>query len=202
MRVVVIGASGTIGAAVVDALTTQADVLAVSRSTAPLKVDIAAPESIRELFAKLGSFDALVCAAGQAIFAPLESLSDDDFRFSITNKLLGQVNLVRFGIASIRDKGSFTLTSGVLASEPTPGSPVISLVNAGLEGFVRAAALEAPRGIRINVVSPPWVRETLVAMGQDGTDGMPASNVAQAYLHSVQGGDNGRVIAARLFGRT
>jgi NAD(P)-dependent dehydrogenase (short-subunit alcohol dehydrogenase family) len=87
----------------------------------------------------------------------------------------------------------------VLAGEPAPGSTAASLVNAGLEGFTRAAALELPRGVRINVVSPPWVSETLVKMGQDGADGLPAAIVAKAYVHSVHGGDTGRVLDARVF---
>jgi len=108
-----------------------------------------------------------VCAAGKAAFAGLEDLTDAGFELSVSNKLMGQVNLVRLGLARVRDGGSFTLTSGVLAAEPTPGSAAISLVNAGVEAFARAAALEMPRGTRINVVSPPWVAETLQAMGRD-----------------------------------
>jgi NAD(P)-dependent dehydrogenase (short-subunit alcohol dehydrogenase family) len=99
----------------------------------------------------------------------------------------------------INDNGSFTLTSGVLASEPVPGSTAISLVNAGVEGFGRAAALEMPRGVRVNVVSPPWVSETLEAMGSDGSAGMPAAAVAKAYLASVEGHETGKVIDARTF---
>jgi NAD(P)-dependent dehydrogenase (short-subunit alcohol dehydrogenase family) len=99
--------------------------------------------------------DGIVSTAGAARFAPLEKLSDEDFRFSLANKLMGQVNLARIGIDYLNDKGSITLTSGILSHQPMVGSAVISLVNAGLEGFTRAAALEAPRGIRVNVVSPP-----------------------------------------------
>jgi NAD(P)-dependent dehydrogenase (short-subunit alcohol dehydrogenase family) len=58
--------------------------------------------------------------------------------------------------------GSVTVTSGVLARQPMPGGAAISMVNAGLEGFVRGAAAEAPRGVRVNAVSPPWVTETLI----------------------------------------
>ena len=39
------------------------------------------------------------------------------------------------GLEHVRDNGSFTLTSGVLAQEPMPGAAAISLANAGLEGF-------------------------------------------------------------------
>src|SRR5262249_54450941 len=124
-----------------------------------------------------------------------EKLTDDDFAFSLGNKLMGQVNLVRHGFASVRDGGSFTLTSGVLAQKPMPGSGAISLVNSGLEGFVRAAALEAPRNIRVNVVSPPWVTETLVGLGMDPSIGLSAATVAKAYVRSVTGTESGAVIA-------
>ena len=141
-----------------------------------------------------------MCAAGKAAFAGLEDLTDAGFELSVSNKLMGQVNLVRLGLARVRDGGSFTLTSGVLAAEPTPGSAAISLVNAGVEAFARAAALEMPRGTRINVVSPPWVAETLQAMGRDPSAGLPAAKVASAYVESVEGRRNGEVLDARRFG--
>jgi len=135
-----------------------------------------------------------VCAAGQAKFAPLAQLSDADFRFCLDNKLMGQVNLVRFGFEHVEDGGSFTLTTGILAQTPMRGSAAISLVNAGLEGFVRAAALEAPRNIRVNAVSPPWLTETLQALKMDISLGLPAAVVARAYVRSVTGGDTGATL--------
>ncbi|MBV9773110.1 MAG: short chain dehydrogenase [Gemmatimonadetes bacterium] len=199
MRVVLIGATGTIGRAVDRALAARHEVVRVGHTGGDLQVDMASTDSIRRLFEAVGPFDALVSAAGQARFAALEALADDDFRFSLDNKLMGQVNLVRLGLAHVRDGGSFTLTSGVLAGEPMPGSAAISLVNAGVEAFGRAAALEMPRGVRINVVSPPWVSETLQAMGQDPSGGVPAEKVAAAYLASVEEERTGEVIDARTF---
>ena len=108
---------------------------------------------------------------------------------------MGQVNLIRYGLGSIADNGSITLTSGILAQQPSRGSGAISLVNAGLEGFARTAALEAPRGIRINVVSPPWVTETLQALGMPLQGGLPAATVAQAYVRGVEGTATGQVIS-------
>jgi len=78
-----------------------------------------------------------------------------------------------------------------------PGSSAISMVNAGLEGFVRAAALELTRGIRVNVLSPIWVKETLEAMGRDSATGMPAAQVARAYVASVEGTMSGAVLDVR-----
>jgi NAD(P)-dependent dehydrogenase (short-subunit alcohol dehydrogenase family) len=133
-----------------------------------------------------------------AVFKPLAALSDADFEKCLQDKLMGQVNVVRVGSQYVRPGGSITITSGVLAQEPMPGAAAISLVNAGLEGFGRAAALElASDKIRVNVVSPPWVSETLVALKMDPANGLPASEVAKAYVHSVEGNMTGRTIDAR-----
>ncbi len=195
MRILLIGATGTIGSAIAAALRGRHEVIEVSHKKTALTVDLADPESIRAMYKKVGKVDAVVTAAGAAKFAPLEKLSDDDFRFSLNNKLMGQVNVVRFGFDFVNDGGSFTVTSGVLAQQPMKGSGAISLVNSGLEGFTRAAALEAPRNIRVNCVSPPWVSETLKAMGQDPSGGVPAEVVARSYVRAIEGRESGLVIA-------
>ncbi|HEX6106770.1 MAG TPA: short chain dehydrogenase [Gemmatimonadales bacterium] len=195
MRILLIGATGTIGKAVAAALAGRHDLVRASRRKADEQVDMADPASIRALYQRVGRVDAIVSAAGEAAFKPLAELGDGDFDFSLARKLMGQVNLVRFGLASVADGGSITLTSGVLAQHPEPGTAAISLVNAGLEGFTRAAALEAPRGIRVNVVSPPWLTETLQAMGRPLDGSLPAEVVARAYVRSVEGTDKGQVLS-------
>jgi NAD(P)-dependent dehydrogenase (short-subunit alcohol dehydrogenase family) len=186
--------TGTIGRAVVAALSAGNEVISASLRSTTHMVDITDPASIQQMYRSLGTLDAVVCAAGQAKFAPLAQLSDSDFRFSLDNKLMGQVNVVRLGFGHVQDSGSFTLTAGSLAQAPMPGSAAISLVNAGIEGFARAAALEAPRRIRVNAVSPPWVTETLQALKMDLPDGLPAAVVARAYVRSVTGTDSGAVL--------
>lgn len=194
MRILLIGATGTIGQAVARALHGH-EIIAASRH-GKHRVDITDPASIRTLFAHVGQVDAIISAAGGAAWKPLAELTDDDFTRSVTDKLLGQVNVVRYGFEIVRDDGSITVTSGVLAQHPMAGSAAVSLVNAGLEGFTRAAALEAPRGIRVNVVSPGWVSETLAAMGQDPSAGIPADAVARVYAESVTGSATGAVLPA------
>jgi NAD(P)-dependent dehydrogenase (short-subunit alcohol dehydrogenase family) len=198
MTVILIGATGTIGAAVHDALSTNHNVVGVGRSSGDLHADLSNPDSLQSLYDEVDDFDAVVCAAGNAAFNPLSELSDEDFDLSLSSKLMGQVNLVRHGLPHISTDAnpSFTLVSGVLSEEPIPGSAAISMVNGGIEGFMRAAALEA-EGVRVNVVSPPWVSETLEEMGEDPSDGLPAATVAKAFVDSVEGDADGEVIDAR-----
>lgn len=197
MRIMLIGASGTIGNAIGQALSERHEILRVGRSGGDLRADIADPNALRAMFRTAAPYDAVVCAAGLAAFGELDRLTDEEFQLGLSSKLMGQVNMVRLGLSGITDAGSFTLTSGVLSQEPIPGSSAISMVNAGVEAFVRAAALEMPRGVRLNVVSPPWVRETLEAMGWDPSPGLPAAAVAKAYVDCVEGGMTGTVIDAR-----
>jgi NAD(P)-dependent dehydrogenase (short-subunit alcohol dehydrogenase family) len=190
MKVIVIGAMGTIGSAVADALQgRQHEVVSASRRGNP-RVDLAEPKSIAALLASAHDADAVVCCAASA---PLTPLPDADFVPNLQAKLLGQVEVVRQALEQLRDSGSITLTSGQIPGA-TRGSAGGALVNAGLEAFVRAAAAELPRGLRLNIVSPGWVRETLEQLGMDKATGVPASDVARAYVNSVEGSMQGQVI--------
>ncbi|HEX2121512.1 MAG TPA: short chain dehydrogenase, partial [Thermoanaerobaculia bacterium] len=135
MRILIVGATGTIGSEVVKALAGGNEIVGVSRAHTPVTVDISDPASIRAMYEKVGTVDAVISAAGAARRKPLTELTDDDFAFCLQNKLMGQVNLVRYGLDRVADGGSFTLTSGILGRQPMPGSEAISLVNLGLEGF-------------------------------------------------------------------
>ena len=198
MKIVVIGATGTIGKAVAEALAARHEVVRVSRNGTP-RADLEDAASLARLFEAVKDVDAVVSCAGRAAFKPLAQLSDADFEVGLRSKLMGQVNLVRIAMRHLRDGGSITLTSGVMAHEPMPGGAAISLVNAALEGFVTGASIELPRGLRINVVSPPWISETLAALKMDPKGGIPAADCAKAFVAAVEGKDQGRTLDARIF---
>jgi NAD(P)-dependent dehydrogenase (short-subunit alcohol dehydrogenase family) len=194
MRVMIVGGTGTIGSAIAAALAGRHEVIRVGASSGDLVVDLADKASIASLYDAAGPVDAVVSAAGVARFGPLENLEDDDFSFSIRNKLMGNVNLVRLGLGRVREGGSFTLTTGNLSQDPQPQSAIASMVGAGLESFARAAALELEGRYRVNVVSPGWVRETMEALGMDPTPGMPAAELAAHYVQAVDGAMTGRIL--------
>jgi len=194
MRVIVFGASGIIGSEVVKAFSGDYEVIPAHRNSKDYSVDISDKESLKELFIKTGKVDGIVSAAGSARFAEINSLKDEDLEFSINNKLMGQVNIIREGMKNLNDEGFILVTTGVLARNPIEGSAAISMVNSGLEGFARAAANEAKENKRVNVISPPWIYETLEKMGKDPAGGVKSAIVAKTYLEVAKSDKNGEII--------
>ncbi|WP_454062658.1 short chain dehydrogenase [Candidatus Nitrospira salsa] len=198
MKIVVIGAGGTIGRAVVKELEPRHKIVKVGHRSGDVTVDITSAESIQRMFQSIGNVDAVVSAAGSAHFGPLETLTEKEFAIGIGHKLMGQINLVLIGRDFVNDGGSFTVTSGVLRHDPIYCGAAVTTVNAGLEGFVLGASIEMPRGIRINAVSPEVVEESMEKIGSffRGHIPVPVSKVAMAYSKSVEGRLTGQVFPA------
>ncbi|MFM5414277.1 short chain dehydrogenase [Aeromonas dhakensis] len=195
MKIVIVGASGTIGSAVSDLLAKDHQVIRVGHSQGDARVDMRDPASIRGLFAKLGQFDSLVVASGSAAFNALTEMTDEEWQLGIQSKLMGQINLTRAAIPHLNDKGSITLISGILSEEPINWGASVTTINGAVEHFVKAAACELPRGLRINVVSPTVLAESMDKYADffPGFVPVPAARVAQAYQRSVLGVQTGQV---------
>jgi NAD(P)-dependent dehydrogenase (short-subunit alcohol dehydrogenase family) len=193
-KILVIGAAGLIGAGVVEALGEEHCVRA-SRNSGE-RVDISDPKSLAALFERVGDVDGIICTGGAARFKPWDQLSDEDWTFSLANKLMGQVNVVRYGLKSVRPGGAITLTSGTASQDPSPGSAIISTVNSAVDGFARAVAAEPSISVRVNVVSPGWVSETLQAIGRNPAEGIPAAEVAKIIVRQFREGATGSVVLA------
>lgn len=194
MKIIIVGATGTIGKHIVNALQQDHEIVKVGSKSGDFQVDISSTESIETLFKQVGKFDALISAAGDAHFGPFASLTDADFRKGIDSKLMGQVNLVLIGQHYINPKGSFTLTSGSLADDPILYAASVSSINAAINGFVKGAAVEIAPGLRVNAVAPGVVEESPDYFPYFPGD-IPAKmdRVAQAYVKSALGAQTGQV---------
>jgi NAD(P)-dependent dehydrogenase (short-subunit alcohol dehydrogenase family) len=195
MKILLVGAHGTVGRGVAAELGQRHELIDAGRKGASVTLDLADRDSIRRALDKVGPLDAIVSAAGQVGWKPLLDLTPDDWAYSVANKLMGQVHLALLGQQYLRDGGSITLTSGVLRDQPVPYGAAASLANGGIEAFVRAAAIELPRGLRINAVSPGVLLESMDSLGPffRGFDPVPATRVALGYARSVEGAETGRV---------
>ncbi|MGY4027335.1 short chain dehydrogenase [Aeromonas rivuli] len=195
MKIVIVGASGTVGSAVSSLLATQHEIVRVGRSQGDATVDMTDGASIAALFAGIGRFDALVVASGNVAFAPLTELTDEQWQLGLESKLMGQVKLTRAAIPYLNEGGSITLISGILSEEPINWGCSATTINGAIEHFAKAAACELPKGLRINVVSPTLLTESMdkYAAFFPGFEPVPAARVALAYQKSVLGVQTGQV---------
>ena len=194
MKVLIVGANGTIGRAVASELAERHEIVSAGRSSGDVRVDIADLESIRAMYERVGKVGAVACAAGNVHFGPLESMTPQQFELGLRDKLMGQVNLVLAGRAFVESGGSFTLIGGVLAHDPIRLGASASMVNGAIESFVRAAAIEFPSH-RINAISPTVLEESMDAYAPyfRGFEPVAVHRVALAYSKSVEGAQTGQI---------
>ncbi len=197
MKILVIGASGTVGRAVVDELSQHGahEIIRAGRTHGDIQVDLTSDESVAAMFSSVGKVDAIVATTGNLFFGPLTRMTTQDFSVGLQDKLLGQVRLALLGQHALNAGGSITLTSGIVGDEPIAQGVNATTVNAALEGFVKAAACELANGQRINIVSPTLLTESEEAYGPffPGFESVPAARVALAYRRSIEGVQTGRV---------
>ncbi|WP_371681184.1 short chain dehydrogenase [Streptomyces sp. NBC_01276] len=196
MKVLLIGAGGTLGRAVHTALRERGhEVVTASRKDADVRVDITDPDSVRAMYEAAGPVDAVACAAGSVPWRPLGELTTADVRAGLEGKAVSQIELVRQGVTRLPAHASYTLITGILAREPLLTGSVASLANGAVEAFVRAAAIELPGRQRINAVSPTVFTESLGVYGDTfaGFDAVPVARAANAYVKSVEGHRTGEI---------
>ena len=196
MKIIVVGANGDIGQAACNELGGRHDLIRVGRTSGDLQIDMSNPAEITDMYRHTGPVDAVVSTAGDVHFAPLAEQTADTMMLGLRHKVMGQINLVLAGLDVVTDGGSFTLTSGVLDRDPIPMGMGAATANGALAGFVTGTAIEMPRGLRLNVVSPGLLDVSVPRYGQwfPGHNPVPADRVGRAYAKSVEGALTGQVI--------
>lgn len=195
MRILVVGAEGTVGKAAIAELGSRHDIVKAGRGSGDVRVDLTDENSVRAMYEKTGPADAVVACIGHAHFGPLVEMTPAQFRKGLDDKLMGQINLVLLGLDQLRDGGSFTLTSGVLDRDPVRKGAAGAAVNGALGAFVKSAAIEMPRGLRINVVSPGLLQDSVKKYEGvfPGHEPVSSARVGLAYAKSVEGALTGQV---------
>jgi Enoyl-(Acyl carrier protein) reductase len=175
------------------------EVIEVGATRGQYRVDSTDPASIEGLFREIGKVDGVVTATGKVHFGPLPEMSVEQFWVGLRDKLMGQINVVLTAQQYLNAGGSFTLTSGIVGDEPIKYGASAAAVNGAIEGFVRGAAIELPRGLRINVVNATMLEEAREAFGPyfRGFEAASGARVALAYSRSVERLETGRIYKVR-----
>lgn len=196
MKILIVGASGTIGKSVYQNLKQKHELITASRNSGTYQVDITSVASIKNLFEATGKLDAIVNCAGAVKWNDLSQMTEDDFYVGIKSKMMGQVNLVQIGKEYLNPEGSITLTTGILADDPVRHTAGAALVNGAINSFVIAAARELKNGIRINVVAPGVVEDASDKTKSlfPGQEPVSMKKVVNAYIRSIEGNVSGEII--------
>jgi len=160
MKIIIVGATGTMGKHLANAFEKEHEVIKAAPKGGSIQVDITSTVSIENMYKQVGAFDALISTAGPTYVGSWKGLTDYEFRKGIEGKMMGQINLVLIDQHYIKPKGSFTLITGALTHEPQLNFANASAANGAVESFVRAAAIELDKGIRINAVSPTVIENS------------------------------------------
>ena len=195
MKIIIVGATGAVGKTAVDALSGRHEVIRVGKTSGDVQMDIEDIDSIRAMYQQVGNVDAVVSAIGHVHFGAVHEMTSEQFIKGINHKVLPQVNLVLEGFDYVNDGGSFTVTSGVLNRDPIRGGSCAAAANGALDGFVRGAAVDMPRGIRINAVSPEVLESCRAKYDGFFRGHVHVSNeaVGLAYSKAVEGCLSGQI---------
>jgi NAD(P)-dependent dehydrogenase (short-subunit alcohol dehydrogenase family) len=193
MKILVIGGTGIIGKAVVDLLGNEHEVIAVGKSSGDYQVDIENRASIEQMFKDFKEVDGIISATGMASLSPLDHMLEDDIDLALINKLKGQVNLLLEGLKHLKDGGFITLTTGAASHTPFPGGAAITMACAGLEGFVKAVEVEKNKDIRINVVRPAMVTESMKLFKLNVPYSVSAFDTARVYKAVTEKTESGQM---------
>lgn len=195
MKILLIGANGTIGKKVSLRLTKKHEIISVGKNSGDVQADISDFTSIEKMFQKIGKVDAIVNIAGDAKWDKFENLSEDDFYIGIKSKLMGQVNLVKLGKDYLNKGGSITLTTGILADHPVDKTTSAAMVNGAIHSFVKAVVLELD-GIRVNAVAADLVEDAKEKYEDyfPGHTPVPMNKVVDGYIKCIEGKINGEIV--------
>jgi len=127
--------------------------------------DVTDEASVAALFEGAGPVDAVVNTAGFGDFGAIVDLEAERFRAVIDCCLTGGFLVMKHAGRTLRDGGALVSITSLNARLAAPGMASYCAAKAGLAMLTQVAALElAPRGIRVNAVSPGFVNTPLTEL--------------------------------------
>jgi len=200
MTTVVIGGASGIGAATARDLHAHGHTVVVADLDPPdggIAVDVTDEEQVASLFDQVGTFTGVVNCAGVSTLSPVVDHDAAEFRRVLDVCLTGAFLVLKHAGSRIADGGSLLTLSSLNARQAGTGMAAYCSAKAGLVMLSQVAALElAPRGIRVNTVSPGLVVTPLTAPAMD------IPGIREAYLENTplgRSGEPGEIAAVLRF---
>ena len=196
-KIIVIGATGKLGKVVVEGLQKDYEVIRASRSGPDLKIDAFDFESVSDVLASIGPFDGLVSCIGGTPFKIFDELTMEDFAAGLSTKCFSQLNLAKAAIPFLLENGSITLTSGIIGDEPIIAGSCAAAANGALNMCVSTLAAEYAGKLRINVVSPSIIENSVDHYGMlfDGFEPTSNQSIIHAYRRTISAPITGQVLS-------
>jgi NAD(P)-dependent dehydrogenase (short-subunit alcohol dehydrogenase family) len=194
-KIVVVGATGRLGRVVVGGLNDY-EVIRAGRSGPDLKIDALNFESVSDVFASIGTFDGLISCIGGTPFKTFEELTMEDFALGLSKKCFSQLNLAKAAIPYLTENGSITLTSGIIGDEPILAGSCAAAANGALNTCVSTLAAEYAGKLRINIVSPSIIENSVEDYGMlfDGFEPTSKKRIVEAYRRTISAPISGKVL--------
>ena len=196
MKILIIGANGTIGKKLTPVLKEKHEIITAGRNSGDVRVDITLEDSIKEMFGQVGSIDACICIAASGPLDDFSTLTEQQLQKDFKGKLFGQINLVLIGQHYLNDNGCFTLTTGIFADVPYKGVTGGGVISGALHSFVLSASIELPKSIRINAVSPSMVEDSVNDYGHlfPGLQAVSMERIVDAFRETVESDFTGKIL--------
>jgi NAD(P)-dependent dehydrogenase (short-subunit alcohol dehydrogenase family) len=194
MKILVIGGTGTLGSALVSTLKENHEVISVGRTKGDYQVNIEDKASLEKLLGEIGEVDGIISTCGDGRMAPFQTQSDNDIDLAINSKLRGQLDIIRLGVHTVKENGFILITTGTASLNYMPGASSITMANTALEGYVKAIHVEPYKGIRINAVSPYFIKETCELFNLDVPNAIPAVDTASVYVDMIGSPESGTIV--------
>ncbi|NIG54698.1 short chain dehydrogenase [Chitinophaga sp. Cy-1792] len=196
MKILIIGANGTIGKKLTPQLSQHHTIITAGRNSGDIRVDVSSETSIKAMFEQVTAIDACICIAASGPLDDFSTLTEQQLSADLKGKLFGQINLVLIGQKYLNNNGCFTLTSGIFADIPYRGVTGGAITSGALHSFVLSAAIELQRGLRINVVSPGMAEDSAADYGHlfPGLKPVSMQALVDAYEKTINEDITGQIL--------
>jgi len=146
------------------------EIEAMGHRALPVGADVMNPATVevmvRRVVEELGGLDILVNNAGIWTAGPIETMTDADWARMIGVNLTGLFHTCRVAVPFMKARGGGSIVN-IASTSGQRGEAGYSHYSASKGGMIamsKSLALElAPFGIRVNVVSPGWIRTDMTA---------------------------------------